>query len=346
MKVRTAALAAMLVFSACSSSTTSTAKTGETITLITHDSFAVTDGLLEKFTASSGIKVNVAKGADAGVMLNQAILTKGKPEGDVIWGIDNTLLSRAIRNGVLAPYAPSAAALSGVDAEALKLVPNHEATPVDRSDVCVNIDKEWFATNGKTPPANIEALIAPEYKNLTVVENPATSSTGLAFLLATVAKYGDKWPEFWKQMKANGALVVDGWTAAYQTEFSHAKGGKRPIVVSYGSSPAAEVPASGGPSPTAALFDACFRQVEFVGVLKGSKHQSAAHKLIEFMLSDEFQLDMPPNMYVYPIKPALKVPDAFSTAGGVADKPLAVEPARIEAERDAWIKAWSAIMTA
>jgi thiamine transport system substrate-binding protein len=337
------AIATALVGAACSSSSPKATDAGTTVTLLTHDSFATTDGIFDAFTAKTGIKVVVAKGADAAVVLNSAILTAGKPEGDALWGVDNTLLSRAVDKKVFAPY--KSGVLADTDAAALALVPNHELTPVDRGDVCVNTDSEWFAKNGIAAPTKLADLAEPTYKGLTVVQNPATSSPGLAFLFATVAAYGDNWPAYWKKLRANDVKVVDGWTTAYQTDFTRAKGGTRPIVVSYGTSPVAEVSPDADPattkSPTAVLTDSCFRQVEFVGVLKGAKHAAAAQKLIDYLVGDAFQTDMPLNMYVFPIRPSVALPKVFTDYAVLPAKPLTVDPKTIETKREAWLKTWN-----
>jgi thiamine transport system substrate-binding protein len=336
------AVIASLAVAGCSSST-STKAAGQTVTLLTHEAFAVSDGVFDAFTAKTGIKVVVAKGADAAVVLNTAILTNGKPEGDVLWGVDNTLLSRAVDKGVFVPY--KSGALADTDPAALALVPKHELTPVDRGDVCVNVDTEWFAKNGIATPTKLADLAEPTYKGLTVVQNPSTSSPGLAFLFATVAAYGDSWTDYWKKLRANDVKVVDGWTTAYQTEFTRIKGGTRPIVVSYGTSPVAEVPADADPattkSPTAVLTDSCFRQVEFVGLLKGAKHAASAQKLIDFLVGDTFQADMPMQMFVFPIRPSVPLPKVFTDYAVLPKTPLTVDPKTIEANREAWLKTWN-----
>jgi thiamine transport system substrate-binding protein len=342
------AVAGTIASCASSSAGRGEIKPGTTVTLLTHDSFATTDGLFDAFTKNTGIKVVVAKGADAGIELNKAILTKGKPAGDVLWGVDNTLLSRAVQNKVFVPYTPAKAALADTDPAALALSPTHELTPVDRGDVCVNVDREWFEAKGVPTPTKLADLIAPAYKGMAVVQNPSTSSPGLAFLMSTIAVYGDGWPDFWKKLRANDVKVADGWTTAYQADFTRAKGGTRPIVVSYGTSPAFEVDPAADPatvqSPTSVMTDSCFRQVEFVGVLKGTKNQAAAEKLIDFMLSDAFQADIPVSMYVFPIRPSTTLPPAFKNYGVLPDKPLSLDPKVIDAKRDAWLKTWNDIV--
>jgi thiamine transport system substrate-binding protein len=340
----TLGLALALGASACGSTSTGAKEVveGATITLVTHDSFAVSDGVLDAFTKQSGIKVTVAKGKDAGVMVNEAVLTKGKPVGDVLWGTDNTLLSRAVKEKIFVPY--KSPELGTLNPAAVALVPGNEATPVDLGDVCINTDTAYFAGKNLAVPSSLDDLADPKYKDLFVVPSAATSSPGLAFMLATVAKYGpDKYVDYWKKLRANGVKIVDGWTTAYTVDFSGSSGkGSRPIVVSYGSSPPSEVsdPAA-TTSPTAVMESSCFRQVEFVGILAGTKHRLAAQKLIDFLLTDAFQADMPGQMYVFPARTETKVPDAWAKFAVLPKTPLVVAPADIATNRDKWIKQWN-----
>ncbi len=109
--------------------------------------------------------------------------------------------------------------------------------------------------------------------------------------------------------------MVDGWETAYYTNFSGSSGhGAQPMVVSYASSPAAEVVFATTPltdSPIGSILGpgTCFRQIEFVGILKGTRHLALAEKFVDFMLGQQFQEDMPLQMYVYPVNPAAKLPE-------------------------------------
>ena len=341
----------------CSSSTSSTGTTGQTttaasagttITLVTHDSFAYTPAVLDGFTASTGIKVDVVKGGDAGQVLAKAVLTKGSPEGDVLFGVDNTLLSRAVKQKVFEPY--QATDLSSADKTAAALVPGHELTPIDIGDVCVNIDPAKFTDAGTAAPASLDDLALPANKGKLVVENPATSSTGLAFLLATVAQYGPTgWQDYWRKLRANDVEVVDGWEQAYNNEFSGSAGkGPKPLVVSYASSPVAEVVFAADPKPTTAptsvMTSGCFRQVEFAGVLKGTKHQKQARQLVDFLLSPAFQADMPLQMFVSPARSGVTVPDDYAKFTAKVTEGKTVSPADIETNRDKWIEEWTKIV--
>ncbi len=338
-----------LLVTACGSSGGSSSK-GVTLTLVTHDSFVATDAVLAEFTTQTGIKLDVPKGTgDAGSVLAKAILAKGKPEGDVLWGVDNTLLSKAVASKAFAPYESKA--LASLDASAVALVPGHELTPVDRGDVCVNVDTAYYAGAGKGPaPATLDDLAKPAYKDQLVVENPATSSPGLAFLLATIARYGESgWKDYWKALRANGVKVTDGWTEAYSTDFSGSAGkGPRPLVVSYASSPVAEVVFAADPKPTepptASFTDGCFRQVEFAGVLAGTKHEAEARKLVDFLVSKTFQEDMPLNMFVSPVLTGATVPADYQKFTATPAQPLTVAPAQIAADRDRWVEEWTTLV--
>lgn len=321
-----------------------TANAGETVTLLAYDSFS--EGLneaLAAFTAETGIAVDVALGGDAGTLVSRAVLSAGNPEGDVVFGIDNTFLSRAIEGGVFEPYA--AAGLDRLNPALSALVPGHEATPVDYGDVCVNADLEWFDAEGIDPPADLADLTDPAYRDLLVVQNPATSSPGMAFLLATVATFGeDGWVQYWADLRANGVAVVDGWTEAYYERFTWAGGGDRPLVVSYGTSPPAEVIYADPPvdtAPTMAIEPTCFRQVEFAGVLAGTDQPEAARQLVDFLASPTFQQELALNLFVFPAHLDVAVPPEFDQYALRPEAPLTLDPATIDASREEWLETWT-----
>jgi len=316
-----------------------------TLTVMTHDSFAASESVIAAFEQANNVKLVFVKSGDAGAALNKAILTKDTPQADVFYGVDNTFLSRALASGIYQAYASPL--LTSIPAE-FKLDSTNQALPVDYGDVCINYDKAYFSSHNLPVPQSLTDLTKADYKNLLVVENPANSSTGLAFLLATIAQYGpDGYLNYWKQLKDNGLVVVNDWETAYYTNFSGSSGkGAQPLVLSYASSPAAEVVYATTPvtdSPTASLLgdNMCFRQIEFVGILKGTKHLELAQKFVDFMLSQQFQEDMPLQMYVYPVNTSAKLPDVFVKYSQIPSKPATLSPETIAANRDQWINAWT-----
>ncbi|WP_030758698.1 thiamine ABC transporter substrate binding subunit [Streptomyces griseus] len=322
----------------------------KTVTLVGHDSFNASKEVLAEFTKQTGLTVKVLKAGDAGEAVNKEILTKGSPQGDVFFGVDNTLLSRAVDNGIFVPYEAK-----GLDRipDTFKLDGKHRVTPVDTGDICVNYDKKYFADKKLAPPQTFDDLAKPEYKDLLVVENPERSSPGLGFLLGTVAKYGDTgWQDYWKKLRANGVRTVDSWELAYNQEFSGSAGGKeakgdRPLVVSYASSPPVEVLyADPQPkeAPTGVSTGTCFRQIEFAGLLEGAKNPEGGKALIDFLVSKKFQDDMPLQMFVNPVAKDATLPELFTKHGVVVEKPETVAPEKIAANREAWIQQWSSLV--
>jgi thiamine transport system substrate-binding protein len=215
-------------------------------------------------------------------------------------------------------------------------------TPVDTGSVCVNIDHTWFARAGITEPHTLDDLVDPKYEDLFVTPGATTSSAGLAFLFATIANYGpDGWQSYWRRLLANGAEVTQGWTDAYQVDFTQGGGhGDRPIVLSYDSSPAITLDGNGR-TTTKALLTTCFRQVEFAGVLSGAHNVEGAEALVNFMLTRDFQETLPTQMYVFPVDSAAELPRDWARFARQPDEALTLAPEEIAAHRDTWLREWT-----
>ncbi|CAN5252201.1 thiamine ABC transporter substrate-binding protein [soil metagenome] len=317
--------------------------------LMTHSSFAISDEVLSEFETQHGVRISVLDSGDAGSMVNQAILARDVPLADVMFGVDNTFLSRALDADIF--VAHRSPALEQVPAE-LRLDAQDRVTPIDYGDVCLNYDRAAFEAVEAPPPQTLEDLADPRYRSLLVVQNPATSSPGLAFLLATVAHFGEagdySWRDYWADLRTNDVLVTSDWNDAYYGQFSGGSGeGERPIVVSYASSPAAEVvfaetqPAE---APTGVVADGCFRQVEFAGVLRGARDERLAQAFIDFMLSERFQADIPLNMFVFPANSSVELPELFAAHAAVIVAPVEIDPLEIGTGRERWIEEWTDVV--
>jgi thiamine transport system substrate-binding protein len=327
-----------------------TAAQDDVLTLMTHDSFFLPDPVIEAFEAAHGVDLELLPSGDAGSMINQAILTADRPLADVLFGVDNTFLSRALAADLFEPYRSPA--MEHVPAE-LQLDPEMRVTPIDYGDVCLNIDRVAFEERGLPMVTTLEDLLDPALAGQLVVENPATSSPGLSFLLATIAHFGEDpetgWQAFWAGLRDNGVTVASGWEEAYYGSFSGGSGeGDLPIVVSYATSPVAEVVFGPDPeadeAPTAAIDAGCFRQVEMAGILKGSDQPELARALIDHLLAPGTQAELPLAMYVYPARADVTVPEVFARHALTPSTPLSVDPAAIDANRETWIVEWTDIV--
>jgi thiamine transport system substrate-binding protein len=291
------------------------------VVLVSHDSFAISDESIAEFQELTSFELEIIRAGDAGSLTNRLVLTKSSPIADVVFGIDNTFRGIADENQII----------------------DGELVEVDFGDVCFNYDRLWFEERGLTPPASWRDLTKPEFDNLTVVTNPLSSSPGLAFLASTVSAFGESGFEgFWESLRDNGVKVASGWEEAYFTYFSGSSGqGEYPIVLSYSSSPAAEI-RENGESQTVALLDECFRQTEYIGTLAGAKNPAGAKALIDFLLSESFQSTMPGLMYVYPVNPEAEIPAEWSKFGPAARSTIG-EELDIEANRETWQSKWSSL---
>ena len=343
------------VVAACSGDGGDPAATGDTpatsegsaaeVVLVTYDSFALPEAAAQAFTARTGATIRVVASGDAGAVLTKALLSAGAPEGDVLFGVDSSLAGRVLAEDLLEPFTPAGAG----DLPATVRLPGELGdllTPVDTGEVCVIADSEWFAARSLPLPSDLGSLTDPAYRDLLVVQSPVTSSPGLAFLVGTVARSGDDWPDYWARLRDNGVRVRPSWDDAYNNDYS-VSGGDRPLVVSYASSPPAEVVFSEGARSEPAsvvLEDTCVQQVEYAGVLRGAPEPELAEQLVEFMISPEWQSELPLTNYVFPVRPGTPLPPVFEQFAVRPAEPLAVPADRVAAERDDWVEQWRTIL--
>src|SRR6478752_5250226 len=331
-------LAVVLAASACSlvggddesGNGSASGEASKRVVLVTHESFVLPKELQKQFEEESGYELETRASGDAGALTNKLVLTKDNPLGDVAFGVDNTFASRALDEGVFAPY--TAKLPEGADQYLLEGDDDQALTPIDNANVCVNIDDTWFADKGVAPPKTLDHF---------VTSGAATSSPGMAFLLTTVAAYGAEWPDYWERLMRNGAKLTDGWSDSYQVDFTQGGGkGDRPIVLSYDSSPAFTI-ADDGTSTTSALLDTCFRQVEYAGVLAGAENPDGAEALVDFLLTPEVQAALPDSMYVFPVDSSVELPAEWAKFAKQPTDPWQVDPADISDNRDDWLREWS-----
>jgi len=315
-----------------------------TVVLVTYDSFALPEEAAAAFEERTGARIEVRATGDAGSMLTGALLAAGAPEGDVIFGIDNTLATRALQDDLLEPFTPE-----GIDAIPARYHLEGEAgrrlVPIDAGDVCLNVDSTWFETEGIEPPTTMDDLTSPTYRDLLVVESPVTSSPGLAFLIGTVDRYGeDGWVDYWQRLADNGVRVRPSWDDAYYNDFT-VSGGDRPLVMSYASSPPAEVIYGDVDEPHSTVAtDTCTAQVEYAGVLRGAEHPDLARQLVEFMVSEEWQRELPMANFVFPVRDDVELPEEFERWAERAEDPAGLPAEVIDERRDAWIEQWRELM--
>lgn len=331
-----------LAFVGCSAPTNGDegeAAVSNDVTLVVHDSFVDGPEFEQAASAATGYNVKVMTAGDGGELTNKLVLTKGAPIADAFFGVDNTFASRLVENAVVDEFTPEGIPSRAAEHAIGSLV------PIDMGATCINIDTDWFAEHGVAEPETYDDLAEPEYRDLTVLIDPTSSSTGASFMIGTVAAFGeDGFADYWKRLSDNGVSLTQGWSDAYYEQFTAAsESGTRPIVLSYSTSPAFTVNDNETESTTRALLDTCTTQVEYAGVLKGAKNPEGAQAVIDYLLSSEFQQSIADEMYMYPIDETVELPAAWATFAPLPtpEQVHDLAPAEIEAGREAWLRTLS-----
>jgi thiamine transport system substrate-binding protein len=325
--------AGLLLLLADTASATPVAEPEAELVIYAYDSFVAEWGpaplVIPKFEKAQGVEVRVISVGDAGQVLNRAILEKEKPQADILVGIDNNMLSRALEEDVLQPYrSPN---LDTIPRE-LVFDATHAVTPFDYGYFAFVYDSKVL----QEPPASLEELTDSRFRRRIIVQDPRTSSPGLGFLLWTIAVYGEQYLEYWQRLQPNLLTITDGWDTAYGMFTS----GEAPLVLSYTTSPAYHVEYEQTERYRALLFEeGNYRQIEGMGILKGAPHPSLARRFIDFILSEEFQSEIPLTNWMYPVDPGVATPDSFRFAPK-PERSLQLPADQIRANRDRWINAW------
>lgn len=306
-------------------------ETTPSVTIMTHDSFNVDEELVAAFEEDSGYTLTTTSPGDAGAVLNQLILQQDDPTVDGVYGIDNYSAPTLLEHDMLTSHD---AELGGAEQFTVDADTDGHLAPIDQGQVCVNVDNEWFDTEGLAPPETFDDLTDPAYEGLFVTSDPTTSSPGLAFLVATIADTDD-WQGYWQDLLDNGAKVAGGWSDAYYSDFTATSDGNYPLVLSYSSSPAAEE------GRTSSAADTCTDQVEYAAVLDNAANPEGAQAFIEFMLDTPFQESLPEGMFMYPVDDAVTLPDAWQDHAELAEDPVTADLTEVAENRDDWLQTWT-----
>ncbi|MDI3475378.1 MAG: thiamine transport system substrate-binding protein [Thermococcaceae archaeon] len=326
----------LMVLLLSSIGTVGQARAEETLTVYSYSSIEWwMKEIIPIFEERYNVKVNLVVIGDAGEVLNKLILEKDNPQADVVVGIDNSYLAKAIDAGILEPYRPANADV--IPQWIVKRFdPTFHLTPYDYGYIAINYRKDMV----QNPPKSLEDLTKPEWKGKLIIEDPRTSSPGMAFLLWTIAVYDEDWLEYWQKLKENDVQIVKGWSEAWKAFMA----GEYPLVLSYSTSPAATVYYDNNTNVGAVAFtEGNYLQIEGAGIVKGAKHPDLAKKFIEFLISEEAQDKLPLNQWMYPVNKNVKLPEVFEYAVDVKEGVM-LDPKEVGENYETWLKQWTELM--
>ena len=326
------------LFSFFSRDRRSTVPTEKRLTIYAYDSFVSEWGpgpaVFSAFEEKYGIKLSVLSAGDAGQVLQKAIIEKDNPKADLLLGIDNNLLAKALSEDIFESYKSP-----NLNKIPKKLIfdNTNSVTPFDYGYFSIIYDSEKISS----PPRTLEDLLKPEYKKSIILMDPRTSSPGLGFLLWTIAEYGDNYTEYWQNLMPSVLTITDGWDSGYGL-FTE---GEAPMVLSYTTSPAYHVEYEGTERYKTAIFKAGhYMQIEGVGIVKNSKNRKEAELFIDFILEDQIQNIIPLTNWMYPVNTNLKLPESFNFAPK-PEQTLIIDSGEIDRNLSNWIEEWTSAVT-
>ncbi len=302
------------------------------LTVYTYSSFPVSlvDTIKNHFLKTYQTKVEFRSFSDTGPLFNELIQDKQAPQADLVIGLDNNYLNKAVEKDLFQPYKPKAAAKIRPE---LVFDPQYRMIPFDYGYVVFNYDRERL---GRVPKSHRD-LLDPYYKGKIIIENPLTSSPGQVFLLTTIALYGETgYLDYWRQLKQNLLTITPGWDEAYGIYTA----GEAPIVLSYGTSPVYHLLYDKTERYQAMVLDeAAYAQIEGMSIVKGSVNLKGAQQLVEYLLSTEFQSLIPESQFMYPATIDAKLPASFRIAAQ-AKRILNLPTDQVAAKLDRWLADW------
>jgi thiamine transport system substrate-binding protein len=304
------------------------------LTIYTYDSFisyGLPDTTNKIFENEYNCKINYVSFGDSEQSLNRLILEKGSSQADIFVGVNIDDLSKALNNDLFISYKPKS--IDNIPSEYL-LDKSYRLIPFDGPDsIAIIYDSDKI----KNPPKSFQDLLKSEYAKKLILEDPRTSGPGMSFLLWTIAVYGqDGFIDYWKKLNSTIFQIYPGWDAAF-TAFTK---GEAPMMLSYDTDPAyfynqdkttrykAVIPEEGG-----------WMYLEFAGIVKGTKHEKLAQEYINFMLSENFQKEIPSNQWMFPIVKGTPLPVYYNYAVK-ADKYLTIPYQTIADNYESWLKMW------
>lgn len=313
-----------------------------TVTVLAYKGWTIPPELQDAFQRQTGYELDVEHiGANAAALTQHLTDTAGQPTGDVAVGLPDRHAKRALAADVFAPYTSPEA---NQGQHRFTIDDQQRLSAVDLADVCVNIDKSWFASRDRTQPKTLADLARPEYAGLLALPDPTRTEAGFAFLQATIARYGETgWRQYWTQLRSTDTHLVDSLDVAYEKRFSGASSsGSLPLVVAPASSPAEELK-DDGTSPTTVLPDTCFRTPRYAGVLADTENPERAHRAIDFLLSQQFQATIAPTYGTYPTRERVSLPDDWRSVAPMRTEPMTLPAADVTTNERRWLREWRAV---
>ncbi len=309
-----------------------TASAKDALSVYTYDSFAGDYGpgkaVKAAFEKTCDCELNFVALGDGVAVLNRLKLEGKDTKADVVLGLDTNLTAEAKATGLFSKH--------GIDVKQA-LVPGGWS-----DDTFLPFDYGYFAVvynteTMKNPPKSLDELVNGDVAQKIILEDPRASTPGLGFMLWMKQVYGDKAADAWKKLKPRILTTAASWDDAYAL-FTK---GEAPMVFSYVTSPAYHMEVEKTDKYQAANFaEGHYLQIEVAGVIEASPHKALAQKFMAFMLTPDFQNEIPMTNWMMPAaKTSTALPASFDKLVKPA-KTLLYSPEEVASHRRDWIDEW------
>jgi len=317
----------------------------EKLVVYTYSSFAswgAAPFIEEAFEKKHDVDVQFVATGDARMMLTKLLTEReaGRPGADVFVGVGSVDLSMARGEDLFVPLTgediPNLASVR----EDLLIDPTNSLIPYEHSYVTLVYDSQVLAV--EDVPLTFEQLLDPKYKKMLILEDPRTSSVGLAFLLWTIHQYGDPgYLDYWRKLLPNVLTITQGWSAAYDLFLAR----EAPIVVSFSTDTAYSVIEEGSARYKVMLLNSQgYRSIYLMGIVKGTKQQGLCKELLDFVLSPEVQERISTTEWMFPANRKTLLPVLFYQNAVFPPDPVMVPSERIGENLDRWLLEWAGII--
>ena len=326
-----AAAAVMMLSISCEKKESGAQETNNLV-IYAYDSFVSDWGagpiVIPNFEKKYGIKVDLRSPGDAGQVLTTSILEKDNPVADIVIGIDNNMLAKALDEDILQPYKSEN--LNNVDQSLIFDKSNH-LSPYDYGYFSIIYNSEKI----DNPPKSLNDLLSSQYEKSIILMDPRTSSPGLGFFLWTVKVFGDDFTDYWANLNKNILTITEGWDSGYGLFVN----GEAPMVLSYTTSPAYHKEYEDSEQYKATVFEeGNYMQIEGAGIVKNCKNLKSAQIFIDYMLTEDFQKEIPLTNWMFPVID-IKLPKSYDTALKT-EKNLLLPSKTINDNLDKWTEEW------
>ncbi|MBN2460006.1 MAG: thiamine ABC transporter substrate-binding protein [Candidatus Cloacimonetes bacterium] len=255
---------------------------------------------------------------------------------DILLGLDNTNLSDIQSANILRSYKPfSYSALH----KSILIDKNNHFLPLAYSYLAFLYDSNELVN----PPVTFGEMQDGIWKKKIIILDPTTSGLGRSMLYWSLAAFGENgYGHFWRSIKENVFAICNNFDEAYSMFLAH----EAPLVIAWSTTPVYHQRIKGSDKIKAIIpREGGYMYIQGMGICCDSPNPELAERLIDFLVSRDFQVHIPFNKWMYPANTQVKLPPEFESAvQPIKDLTEELTPKIIQRRHKHWLERWLQIM--